>query len=399
MKTLMSRCLMHGGLLVLSILAATVFCETLLRVFDISYPVFDDYDDLRGFRLKPGKQGWYRAEGEAYLSINSLGYRDREHDRVKPENTFRIAVLGDSYVEARQVSLEDTFWHRLGTQLQTCRFLNGKQVEMFSFGVGGYNTSQEYLTLQKDVQFFSPDLVLLAMFLGNDIEGNSRELQRGNAWEMPAPTHILIDGELVLDDSFSHSAWHRLLYAVVHHSRVFELINEGRRAARAWAWHSSDPGDIELGLSSDIYVQPEPPEWQEAWRVTGVLLAKMNDLVQRSGARFVVTTIPRAIEVYPIVERREQFEARIGVSDLLYPDERLTGIGTESGFRVYPLTRELQRIVEQRKIYMHGFPNTGLGRGHLNEQGHTLVAELLASKLCNPTDLERDDQRVAGTAK
>ena len=383
-----SRWLLHGGLLVVSsILAATILCEALLRVFGASYPVFDDYDEVRGVKLRPGMQGWYRAEGEAYLSINSLGYRDREHDRRKPENTFRIAVLGDSYVEARQVPLEQTFWYKLGRNLETCQFLDGKHIEMLSFGIGGYNTSQQYLTLQKDVQQFSPDLVLLAMFLGNDIEGNAPKLQNGSAWRMPAPTHTLIDGELVLDRAFSNSVWRRLLYQMVHHSRVFELVNEGRRTARAWAWQSSDPHNVELGLSSDIYVQPESPEWHEAWRVTEVLLAKMNDLTRRMGARFVVTAIPRAIEVDPMGDRREQFEASIGVDDLLYPDERIARMGGDATFRVYPLTRELQTITETRKIYMHGFNNTQLGVGHLNEEGHGLVAELLARKLCNSSDL------------
>ena len=395
MKTFVFRSLMLGGLLVSSIFAALVVCEGLLRVFDVSYPVFDDYDEMRGVRLRPGKQGWYRAEGEAFLSINSLGYRDHEHDHRKPGNTFRIAVLGDSYVEARQVSLEDTFWYRLGHLLQSCPFLDGKQIEMLNFGVGGYNTSQQYLTLQKDVQGFSPDLVLLAMFPANDIEGNSAELQKDSAWRMPGPTHTLVDGELVLDGSFSNSRWRRLLYTMIHHSRAFELINETRRMIRMWTWRSSEPNEIEIGLSSEIYLPPTSPEWQAAWRVTEALLAEMNGLVQRMGARFVVTTIPRAIEVEPVGDRRRRIEALVGVDDLLYPDERIAEMGSESGFSTYPMTRELQVIAEQRMVYMHGFGNTRLGFGHFNEKGHELVAELLATKLCNSPDLGTGDRRMA----
>jgi hypothetical protein len=265
---------------------------------------------------------------------------------------------------------------------------------MLSFGIGGYNTSQEYLTLQKHVQLFSPDLVLLAMFLGNDIEGNSAQLQNADAWRMPSPTHTLINGELVLNDSFNDSVSRRLLYAMVHHSRVLELINEVRRLNRARAWRSS-ANDTEIGLSPEIYREPEALEWHEAWRITEVLLAKMNDLVRLMGARFVVTTIPSAIEVDPRRERREQFEARIGVDNLLYPDEQIARMGARASFPVYPLTRELQLLAEQREVYTHGFANTGLGRGHMNEEGHSLVAELLATKLCNSTDLGIDDQQIA----
>ena len=394
MRTMVFRSLVPCGLLVASILVALFVCEASLRIFDVSYPIFDDYDATRGFRLRPGKQGWYRAEGEAYLSINSLGYRDREHDPRKPEDVFRIAVLGDSFVEARQVSLEDTFWNRLGDHLWTCPLLADKRIEMLNFGIGGYNTSQEYMTLQQDVRIFSPDMILLAMFPGNDIEGNSTRLQESSAWRLAAPTHTLVNGELVLDDSFDRSVWRRVLYEMVHRSRVFELMNEVRRTIRAWTWQSADPDNFELGLSAHVYVPPASMQWQEAWRVTEALLAKMDDLARHMGARFVVTTIPDAIQVDPNGDRRGQFEARLGADDLLYPDERIARMGSELGFRVYPLTRELQEITETQKVYMHGFDNTRLGFGHMNEQGHRLVAELLASKLCNSTDLGIADRQM-----
>jgi len=41
--------------------------------------------------------------------INSLGWRDFERARGKPEGAYRIVAMGDSYVEAFQVELESTF--------------------------------------------------------------------------------------------------------------------------------------------------------------------------------------------------------------------------------------------------------------------------------------------------
>jgi hypothetical protein len=283
MKSFVSRVLISCGLLVASVLVAFVLGETSLRMLNVSYPVFDDYDDERGFRLRPGKQGWYRAEGEAYLSINSLGYRDREHDRIKPENTFRIAVLGDSFAEARQVPLEETFWHRLGGLLEACGFADGKHVEMLNFGIAGYNPSQEYLTLQRDVLDFSPDLVLLALFPGNDIEGNWRKPEEAGIWRIPAPTHKLAGNELVIDASFDRSLLQRLLYATAHHSRVMELVNEARRRMRALAWQSSGPNEMEAGLEAAVFMPPQSKEWDDAWLVTEALLAKMNTVASKQG--------------------------------------------------------------------------------------------------------------------
>jgi hypothetical protein len=377
----MSKFLMHCGIILTSALFALMLGEVTLRALDISYPVFDDFDESRGVRLRPGKQGWYRAEGEAYLQINSLGYRDREHDRVKPADTVRIAVLGDSFVEARQVALEDTFWHRLGGELEACHAFGDRPIEMLSFGTGGYNTSQEYLTLQEHALDFNPDIVLLVVFAGNDIEGNWRSPEESAGWRMPAPTHKIVDGKLVIDSSFDRSPWRRLLYASVHASRLMELINEARRRIRIIEWRSSKGEETEAGLGTAVFQRTHSQEWEQAWLVTEALLAEMNNVVRARGAEFLVATVPAAPEVTPDRARRQEIEKHLGLDDFFYPDERIAGMGAKWGFPVFGLTRELQEIAERERMYMHGFKNTKLGFGHLNEQGHEAVAKLLATKM------------------
>jgi hypothetical protein len=81
----MYRSLMGCGLVVASIFVGLLTWEGLIRIFGVSYPVFHEYDETRGVRLKPGKQGWYRTEGEASLHINSLGYRDRDTPASSPQ--------------------------------------------------------------------------------------------------------------------------------------------------------------------------------------------------------------------------------------------------------------------------------------------------------------------------
>jgi hypothetical protein len=394
----MSKFLKHCGIILASALFALIMCEVTLRALDISYPVFDDYDESRGVRLRPRKQGWYRAEGEAYLQINSLGYRDREHDRVKPANTVRIAVLGDSFVEARQVALENTFWHRLGGELETCHAFGDRSIEMLSFGIGGYNTSQEYLTLQEHVLDFSPDIVLLVLFAGNDIEGNWRSPEESGGWRIPAPTHKLMDGQLVIDSTFDRSPLRRMLYESVHASRMVELINEARRRIRIIRWRSSRDEETEIGLGTAVFQATHSQQWEQAWLVTEALLAEMNNMVRERGAKFVVATVPAALEVTPDRARRQEIERRLGIDNFFYPDERIARIGAKWVFPVYGLTKELQELAERQRMFLHGFRNTKLGFGHLNEQGHEVVAKLLAAKMCPldeklVTDLSEPEQR------
>ena len=120
--------------LCLSGVISFVLVEASLRVLGISYPVFHTHDPIRGKALLPGKEGWYRSEGQAFIRINSAGFRDREHAIAKKKLTYRIAILGDSYMEARQVALEHTFGRRLEGYLRTCDVDQCQEIETLSFG-------------------------------------------------------------------------------------------------------------------------------------------------------------------------------------------------------------------------------------------------------------------------
>ena len=66
-------------------------------------------DPLTGVGLRPGAKSWSTNEGVAWSEINSRGYRDLERPLAKPAGTLRVAVLGDSITEARQVSQDRIF--------------------------------------------------------------------------------------------------------------------------------------------------------------------------------------------------------------------------------------------------------------------------------------------------
>lgn len=98
------------ALMVGSLVFALLLCEFLLRVIGFENPRFTERSSQLGYRLHPGARAWYRHEGGSYVTINSEGLRDREHAKLKPANTFRIAVLGDSYAAAFAVPMEQAFW-------------------------------------------------------------------------------------------------------------------------------------------------------------------------------------------------------------------------------------------------------------------------------------------------
>ncbi len=99
------------------------------------------HDDLRRFRFRPSAAAWQLEEGEEYVRVNKLGFRDRERTISRPAGSFRIAVIGDSAVAGTQVSQEETFTQVVENLLQPRS--NG-QVEVLNFGVPNYNLAQQY---------------------------------------------------------------------------------------------------------------------------------------------------------------------------------------------------------------------------------------------------------------
>ncbi|HVF67771.1 MAG TPA: SGNH/GDSL hydrolase family protein [Pyrinomonadaceae bacterium] len=402
-----------------SLLVGLLVFEIFLRAIGFTYPVFYEPDASRGYALKAGMQGWYRKEGVAFVKINSEGLRDREHAKEKPPGTLRVAVVGDSYAEAFQVSQEQAFWAVMERRLQACPPLGGRRVEVINFGVSGYGTAQELITLRERVWEYSPDVVLLAVTTNNDVLDNSRALKLTDE----IPYFTLREGRLVLDDSFRDARSFKLrgsalnrtgrwirdrlrFVQAIHLAQVaiksrLDAWRDRRRAAEekrkaagarpnypdrrphALAIALQQPGapTDELGAANVIYREPSDDTWRDAWAVTEKLVATMSAEVKEHGARFLLVTLSNGIQVDPDASARRAFADRLGVGDLFYPERRFRALGEREGFPVLNLAPELQRLADERKLFLHGFGRER-GNGHWNEDGHRIAGELLAENLC-----------------
>jgi hypothetical protein len=85
--------------------------------------------------------------------------RDREYTLEKPEDTFRVAVLGASFALPAGVAIEDAF-HSLLEERLTEEFAPTRY-EFINFAVGMYNPSQVLAMLEKRALAYDPDLILV----------------------------------------------------------------------------------------------------------------------------------------------------------------------------------------------------------------------------------------------
>jgi hypothetical protein len=390
----MKQWLTKALLVLAGIVIALALCEAGLRLLGIEYPDFFDYDPLVGSKLRPGIKGYFLKEGGGYVSINSDGLRDREHSPNPPPNTLRIAVLGDSFAEAMPVNREEAFWAVMENALQGCGNLRGRQVEVINFGQSGFGTTQELLALRHRVWKYSPDVVLLAFFTGNDVTDNSPALMQ---WDYN-PYFSYQDGKFVLNDKHTQERWEKEQREKSwgggfkrwreDNFRVFQVLREAHKLARTWWSQIQKRGQSaaahqrpKAGLSNAVFREPTEAVWQEAWEVTEAVLLMMRDEIAQKGAKFLVVVLTGGIQVHPDPSARTEIANRLGVKDLFYPDRRLEKFCQREGIPILLLAPAFQEYATKHQVFLHGFPDN-LGGGHWNQNGNRLAGKMIAKWLC-----------------
>jgi len=347
---------------------------------------FHTSDPNLGWKLKPGASGEWTGEGASFVQVNSDGLRDREHTKAKPPNTLRVAVLGDSFTEAIQVPVEQTFWSKLERKLGNCQAVKGrKNVEVINFGVQGYGTAQELIMLRKKVWDYSPDIVILAFFIGNDVINNSPKLEYDHYRPFFAYD---ASGNLVPDMSFRNLApidrnekavsfVDRMPSWLVNNSRILQVIKKVDLDRK-----KGELSEDFTNLSTQNLKEPQDAAWQEAWRVTEGLIVTMRNEVVQKNADFLVVTIGDPIQVRPEPEKRKSFMIKNNIQDLFYAERRLEKLGAREGFRVLNLSEQFQGYTDKYQVCAHGFENYVPCGGHWNELGHRLASILINRNLC-----------------
>jgi hypothetical protein len=160
--------LKNAILVVFSVLLTFFSIEIYFRAFSPQIMEHDKmftYDSVLGWRFIPNIKAsiFYRGEVSNYIKINTHGFRDTPFPSPNDKIT-KIIVMGDSFVSNIGVDDKNVFTEILEKQLPNTTVMN--------FGVNGYSTVQEYLLLNKLLQDYSPDLLILVIYIRNDFVEN-----------------------------------------------------------------------------------------------------------------------------------------------------------------------------------------------------------------------------------
>lgn len=388
-------------------LASTVFTlglmEVVLHVLDLPREqvghqrIFVEHDSLLGWRNSPNRTG--RISTDEYvrdLAYNERSMRGPVRPYEKPEGTYRIVLVGDSFVDGYTEELGD----RVGDVLE--RLLNqdapGRPVEVISLGAGGYSTDQELLWLESEGLRYQPDLVVL-LFYANDIWYNVTD----RYWRGGKPMFALRGDSLALtgvpvplpgaEPPPPQGAFARVNRWVRANSKLYWLLarfvqNQPRLYGLAVRIGLTGPspemvfdagrGEVIAGEFS-VFLRDPPPEVEQAWKVTDALVARMRDDAMAAGAEFLAFLVPFRGGIYTQGDDVRSEPGESGTIDASAVERRFARTCvTESLACIDPTDAfkaeaERMRADGERLYYRYDW--------HWNRNGHALAAGILADSV------------------
>ncbi len=352
-----------------------------LLAFEIGVRFLEiDYNPNPNWRFHP-RLGWTQERGITYdyqpgggnvrVEFNRLGFRDVEHTLEKPAGTRRIVILGDSFSEALQVNLDQTYWRQLAKLLSE---VQGQPWEVINLGVGDWGNGQALLVLREYGIAYQPDLVVSQIFPLNDICNNTLELAYlcKSQNDDYRPYFGLREGRLEQTWTQPGRQWLRsrlisfgvlelLMIKILGEERQ-ETVEEKHQRLTQERGFRSDP--LLLTYASD---RRQPAVVQRAWQTTEALLAETFRICKEEGIGWVGVVAPFEARINESWLHFEQALAQFE-PDVDYPEKRLGRLFQELGAPVLML----KPLFEEHKEEVLPFID-----GHFSPRAHTLAAEAL----------------------
>ena len=265
------------------VVVAALAVEGGLRLLGLGpQPTIHEFDGTLGWRKKPFAESRRKSgEFDVRFAINELGLRDDPmKDPGKPQGTYRVVFLGDSFVLGYTVDRENLFVDQLEDLWQA----EGRRVDVINAGTEGWSTDQEVLWYMTQGRNFAADLVVLCPY-ENDLYWNGQT----SYLRYPKP-RFNADGKL----------------------ERRTLLNPGPipqtdqwATTRLWKLVSSPPprwehaGRTGLEMEWGAYFHEPPAFMGEAYlRTRGALLALKN-FVADTGGYLRVAPIPSKASIEP----------------------------------------------------------------------------------------------------
>jgi len=341
-----------------------------------------------GWLGRPNQTESINTEGYKHtVTWNSRGMHDVDHSIEKEVGVFRILILGDSFVEARQVADGDTMRSVLENTLNAAD--NGVEYEVLIGAASAWGPGQELMYFRSEGAEYSPDLVLSLWVPANDLRDNLPEHRMTysgvNCYSPYFP---------ICDTGFDDQAWYETPGIKPAWKGQCPSIRKIQSNALNWLYNSSslyqhlEPlmtrSYSHIDYASDF--SPWLPNDQSgtidiAYGITEGIYSALARESKGIGAEMAVVIVPvkEAVLSDASAEFRERLEERKSVlaeADSRLPNRRLKEVLSHTGLPVL----DLQPTFVKHQMSGAGMPYYELD-SHWSVAGNRLAGETIAQWL------------------
>ncbi len=387
----------NGVILCFTVIITLLICEGLTRLI-YTQP-------LRNKRIVENKYwGWSYQSGLSYqlsneserywIKTNSKGLVGlAEHKYEKSEDTFRILVLGDSFMAAENVPAEKGFCRLLEEGLNKN---SGKKIEIINAGVAGYGTDNEYLFYSNEGYKYKPDLVILSFLTANDIFDSSNELVKRFYGSNDKPYFDLDDREdLQLHNyPFERVSNTNALYIIKNYLRnnfkLYDVLGDNIKAQSYLSGLMLKIGLIKerpnvvdplnIPIPFQIYAKVYDNQWDRAWKITKKIILKLNEDVRKNNGNLFIVVLANPEQVHDFHWReitKKYKSMKIEEFDLEKPDAIMKQFCKENHLACLNLLPYFKMEADQNNVLLHALPKDA----HWNAKGYALAAKVVTENL------------------
>lgn len=333
-------------------------------------------DPVVHHRLVPGSESEFRTREFHYVqTVNSSGLRGPEIAATKPPDTYRILVLGDSFVMGKGVADDEPFPRLIGERLEGA---DGEAVQVLNAGVDSYTPLLSYLQLRYRLEGLEPDLVILALDM-SDLVQEQAYRRLADFDDAGRPLAVDGTGEVRRKPSLRLRDW---LYENTYLTRLalYFLQRRGPDAAALTVENTVAMASPELlahTLERDRTDRDQ--QWDDLFESVGLI----RDRAREIGADFLLVVYPWGHQVGPgewSAGRINFIPADAEISDrsLRQIHRRSEALGIEL-LDAFPRFRDAD--TDEPLFYDVDM--------HFTPAGHRLLADALVERLAARPDLSR----------
>ena len=280
-------------------------------------------------------------------------------------NTEKIAVIGDSYMEALSIP-EDNYFASILQRI-------AKQ-EVINIAREKFNTYDEVYYFEKFAAHLKPKLVLLFMYMNNDIVFNNEYKTKFKDKYTHPINYINKNGIYTLPrEKLSSNILSSIKVFLINHSIIIPKLYYSIMKIRYGRWFSKSedkPGFVFGGNYLDeIYIIDKYQSEKNIanWEATEDALLEMKKIVNQYGGRLVLITF----ESRYIPTKSRFFDKK-------YPLQKISTIAIENELVHFPLNTFLENYykkIKEPKEKLH------LSDAHWNMLSHHIITYYVLQRL------------------